>query len=308
MTQEIEILRGDLSRVFYDATKEQTEYRFGVSVTAVRNQPDTISVDFTDGSTEVYDLVVAAEGVGSATRKLVMDECVSLKYLGFYTAYFRIPKLPGAVSWARWYNAVGGLVILMRPSTAASESVCVDFRSDDRAVDRQSLDTRREMIRKALRGVGFEGARISENLDYDDDLYLGPLMQVKASRWSVGRFVLVGDAAYGPSAVTGMGTTLAITGAYVLAGELAKHTSHLAALASYAQILRPLIDKAQRLPPGVPWIAHPKTRLGISVFNAFARAAASKPVQSILRVLTPKSRSMPTEAKSDGFTLPSYEF
>lgn len=86
---------------------------------------------------------------------------------------------------------------------------------------------------------------------------------------------MVGDAAYCPTALTGMGTSLAVLGAYILAGELAKHSSTQEGLASYERVLRGYVDKAQRLAPGVPRLAYPKTALGVTCVNTFLSAAAS---------------------------------
>src|SRR5690242_18328533 len=96
-----------------------------------------------------------------------------------------------------------------------------------------------------------------------------------APRWSSGRAALVGDAAYRPSPVSGMGATLSLVGAYVLAGELSRHTTPRDAFAAYEKLMRPYVDLAQKLPPGVPWIAHPKSKLGISLLQRFLRLASN---------------------------------
>ena len=68
-----------------------------------------------------------------------------------------------------------------------------------------------------------------------------------------------------------MGTTLALVGAYNLAGALTKHTtedsiqpSDFASIFSdYESATRPLVTKAQKLPPGMPWLIHPQTSWGL---------------------------------------------
>jgi 2-polyprenyl-6-methoxyphenol hydroxylase-like FAD-dependent oxidoreductase len=76
-----------------------------------------------------------------------------------------------------------------------------------------------------------------------------------------------------------MGTSLAIVGAYVLAGELASHVHHRDAFAGYERVMRPYVAQGQDLPPGVPWIAHPRTRAGLAVMATALRVAGSKPVR-----------------------------
>lgn len=99
--------------------------------------------------------------------------------------------------------------------------------------------------------------------------------QVRADRWSSGSVVLLGDAAYCPSPVSGMGTTLAVVGAYVLAGELASHGAQGKGLGEYERIMRPWVRKVQKLPPGVPRIANPVSRSGVAILHAAIRAAGT---------------------------------
>ncbi|RZA05399.1 MAG: FAD-binding monooxygenase [Proteobacteria bacterium] len=306
-TRELEIRRGDLSRIFFDATKAATTYRFGLAVRTLHPREEGIGVELTDGTKEEYDLVISAEGVGSATRKLLMDEFVKLNYLGLWMAYFRIPKLPSDDLWARWYNAPGGRVILLRPSSRDAMSAAVDFLSDDAHGDHQPVEAQREKVKKVLSGMGWQAERISAGLSFDDDFYLGPVSQVKASRWSKGRFALVGDAAYGPSPITGKGTSLAILGAYVLAGELAANQDALAALKAYEKRLRPYVEKCQQLPPGVPRVAHPRTKLGIALLNGAAAAVGSRPVRTIRKLVASKAAPA-EEAEGKDFELPRYAF
>ena len=112
-------------------------------------------------------------------------------------------------------------------------------------------------------------------LDAAEDLYYESIGQVLAPRWSSGRVALVGDAAYCASPISGMGTSLSLVGAYVLAGELAAHVDHRDALRRYEEIMRPYVAQAQQLPPGAPRLAHPRTRVGVAAFGLGARLAAT---------------------------------
>jgi len=77
-----------------------------------------------------------------------------------------------------------------------------------------------------------------------------------------------------PSPVSGMGASLALVGAYVLAGELARHVQPQDAFVAYETRLRPYVTLAQKLPPGVPWLAHPQSRLGIALLHQVLWLAA----------------------------------
>ena len=111
---------------------------------------------------------------------------------------------------------------------------------------------------------------------------------------------LVGDAAYCSSPVSGMSTSLALTGAYVLAGELATHPRRTA-FARYDHIMRPYVEQAQKLPPGAPRIANPRGRSGLAVMNTVLRIAAN-PTVGRLGGLSSKLFTPPAEA----IDLPTY--
>lgn len=66
--------------------------------------------------------------------------------------------------------------------------------------------------------------------------------------WSKGRVALVGDAAYGPSPLSGQGSSLALVGAYVLAGELKlAQGDYTKAFAAYEQEMRAFVEKNQKI-------------------------------------------------------------
>jgi len=102
-------------------------------------------------------------------------------------------------------------------------------------------------------------------------------MQVKAEKWASpgGRISLVGDAGYCATPVSGMGTTLSLTGAYILAGEIASSPDDPKLAAErYQEKMKPLVKKAQGLPPGVPGIVYPVTEWGITFTYSILRTAA----------------------------------
>ncbi len=102
-------------------------------------------------------------------------------------------------------------------------------------------------------------------LGYRDDapyLYFDSLSQVRMSRWSNGRVAFLGDAAACASLLAGMGTSIAIIGAYTLAGELHRAAGdHGVAFDRYETAMRPFVAEAQKMATdSVQWFV-PKTRL-----------------------------------------------
>jgi 2-polyprenyl-6-methoxyphenol hydroxylase-like FAD-dependent oxidoreductase len=132
-----------------------------------------------------------------------------------------------------------------------------------------------------------------------DDFVLDSMAQVHLPAWSRGRVVLLGDAAWSPTPLTGLGTSLALVGAYVLAGELAAAGGdHAVALPRYEQALRSYVRAAQKLPPGGVRGYAPMSALDIRLRSASMRWMTRWP----LRPLIAKQF-----AKAGDIVLPAYD-
>jgi 2-polyprenyl-6-methoxyphenol hydroxylase-like FAD-dependent oxidoreductase len=274
-TKELEVLRGDLARILYDHTRDTTEYIFGNQITGLRDHGDRVTVSFASGADRDFDLVVAADGVRSRTRTLIVGDEPRIRSLDLYACYFTIPRAASDGAWARWYHAPGSRSILLRPDNVGTTRASLWFLSPPRGYERSSVAEQKALIARFYAGAGWETPRVLAGLADAEDVYLDAVSQVMAPRWSHGRAALVGDAAYCPAPVSGMGASLSLVGAYVLAGELSRHENHRDAFAAYERLLRPYVDLAQKLPPGVPRLAHPESRLGVSLLHRALRLASS---------------------------------
>lgn len=289
-TAEVEVLRGDLARIFVDATADTTEYLWGDRITGLADDGDGVDVTFEHGADRRFDLVVAADGIGSTTRALVFGDEVRIRSLGLDMTYLTVPRTDDDVDWWRWYSGVGGRSVTLRPdrhgTTRAVLTEVTGQRSTTaatagRGADRRSLEEQIDHLRTAFADTGWEAPRVLDALETADDAYYESIGQVIAPRWSIGRVALAGDAAWCASPVSGMGTTLALVGPFVLAGELAAHVDHRDGMRGYERVFRPFAEKAQKLPPGTPQLANPTSRLGVEAFRLVLRIAASKPASAI---------------------------
>lgn len=283
-TAELEILRGDLARLLVDRL-DGVETVFGDRITALDDAGDHVTVTFEHGAARDVDLVIAADGISSSTRSLVFGDEVVIRSLGLYTGWFTVPRTDDDDPWWRWYNAPGGRSATLRPDAGGTTRAALSFVSTTTGYEQRSVDDQRALLRTVFADAGWEAERVLAAMDGAADFYFERVAQVHAPRWSSGRIALTGDAAYCASPVSGMGTSLALTGAYVLAGELAAHHHHQDAFRGYERIMRPYVDQAQKLPPGVPAIAHPRTALGLAAFRAALRLGATPVVGRITRGL-----------------------
>jgi 2-polyprenyl-6-methoxyphenol hydroxylase-like FAD-dependent oxidoreductase len=300
-TGEMEIIRGDLVNILYERTKEDVAYLFGKYITEIAETEQGVNVTYSDGQQGTFDLVVAADGVRSKTRELMFGNEAELKFIGLYNVYLTIPKTPTDTNWARWYNAPGSRVLLLRPDNEGSTRASFSFLSRDKSYHKLSKAERRSFLIEKLSGAGWEAPRLSKAIEQSDDFYFDAVSQVIAPRWSKGRLAMIGDAAYCPTPISGMGTSLAILGAYILAGELSQNEDHAKAFRAFEKKLRPYVKAVQNLPPGAPWIVHPKSKWGVKVLNTIAGIFAGNFVQGLIKAFKGK------KVKKDDFPLPVYD-
>jgi 2-polyprenyl-6-methoxyphenol hydroxylase-like FAD-dependent oxidoreductase len=279
MTAELEILRGDLARLLHQRTVQDVEYVFGDQITALDDTGDAVVASFRNGRARTFDVVVVAEGLTSRTRSMVLPDA-EFTDLGLYMAYLTIERTAADNDWWRWYFARGGRQVSLRPDNHGTIRATLSFVSSVRGLEELDPTDQARILRRTFRGAGWETERVLEALDRDA-FYFDAVGQMRIPRWSHGRVGLVGDAAYCPAPVSGMGTSLSLVGAYLLAGELASTADPLRAFAGFETLMRPYVDRAQKLPPGVPAIAHPRSRAGLAALRTAVRVAGSPLVRRL---------------------------
>ncbi|MCO8274951.1 FAD-dependent monooxygenase [Actinoplanes sp. TRM 88003] len=283
-TAELEILRGALSRLLVDACPEDVDWRFGAEIVAIEQDDHGAEVTFATGR-ERFDLVVIAEGAGSATRRLVFGDEPRERELGMYVTYGTIEREPQDDNWWNFLVTPEARQISLRPDDVGTMRAMLNFRADTPVLEGLSAyETRRELCRR-FADLGWEVPRILDGFEVADDLYVEWLRQIQCPAWHRGRVVLLGDAAWCVTPIGGGGTSLALTGAYVLAAFLSRGEP-AEAFARYEEWMRPLVDDAQQLPPGVPRIAAPESWAGVQALRLGTKVAALPLVRTLAGRLT----------------------
>lgn len=297
---ELEILRGDLSRVLYDATRQDVEYVFGDSIAAMREHGDGVDVTFESGTTRRFDLVIGADGLHSGVRRLGFGpEQGFVRPLGGYTAYFTIDAPADTEGWFVMHNAPGGRAAALRPDRDGLTKAMLSFSSGPLDYDRSDVAAQRAIVAERFAGLGWRVPQLLDGMMRSRDFYLDLFGQVHSDAWSRGRLALVGDAGYSPSPLTGLGTSLAMVGAYVLAGELAAACGdHRVAFRRYEQVLRPWVRECQTLPPAAVRGYLPQTRAGIWLRNRSMHLMGTWPIRPLAERMFMKASS---------YRLPDYD-
>ncbi|MBL1077037.1 FAD-dependent monooxygenase [Nocardia sp. 2] len=246
---EIEILRGDLSRVLYEDTRAGVEYIFGDRVVELTQDADGVDVVFASGDRRRFELVVGADGLHSGLRAMVFgphEEFV--RHLGLVLAFYTVPNEFGLDRWLIDHQAVGRSAGL-RPIRDATQAMAIfSFAAGDFEVDHRDVEAQKRLLRERMEGMGWLTPRILAHLADTPDFYLDQVAQVVMDSWSSGRVALLGDAAFSSSPMSGQGTGLALVGAYLLAGELAAAGwDPKVGFAAYEERMRSFVEANQEI-------------------------------------------------------------
>ncbi|MEV4107080.1 FAD-dependent monooxygenase [Nonomuraea sp. NPDC049695] len=268
---DIEILRGDLVRILYDATKDHTEYIFGDSITSLTEDDHGVTVAFERTPPRQFDLVIGADGLHSNTRRLTFGpEEQFVKHLGLYCAIFTTSNYLGLDHTGHAYRT-GGKVVMLHSSRHNAEARAVFyFSSPELDLNRRDVSRQQAVLAEQYTGNGWQSDRLLNEMRHAPDFYFDSVGQVHMDAWTRGRVALVGDAAYCPSSLSGMGSGLALVGAYVLAGELAAaQGDHRVAFARYEEEMREYAVGCQKMGDGVAGLMVPGSRFVAGLLNRY---------------------------------------
>jgi 2-polyprenyl-6-methoxyphenol hydroxylase-like FAD-dependent oxidoreductase len=246
---ELEIFWGDLARIVHEAVRDDVDFRFGVRVTALADHGDQVDATFSDGSTGNYDLVVGADGLHSAVRHLVFGpEEQYVTQLGQVFGFFDIENRQRLDHRGMACTLPGRTAVLQ--ATDPDKPARASFYLTDRAphFDHRDTEGNKRLFAERFTGMGWLVPALLDGLAQAQEVYFDSIAQVHLDSYARGRMCLIGDAAWCSSPRSGMGTSLAAVGAYVLAHELrSAQGDHAAAFARYQRQLAPYVARCQKL-------------------------------------------------------------
>jgi 2-polyprenyl-6-methoxyphenol hydroxylase-like FAD-dependent oxidoreductase len=245
---EVEIHWGTLTRILYEAVRDDVSYRFGVRITAIDDDGRRAGVTFSDGSTGDYDLVIGADGLHSATRRLVFGpEDQYVTQLGQCFGFFDIENHLRLDHCGMAHIDSGRSAALqgIEPDKPARASF---FLTDPHlAFDYRDTEGNKRLFAQRYAGMGWEVPHLLDGLADAEEVYFDSIAQVHLSSYAHGRICLTGDAAWCASPRSGMGTTLAMVGAYVLAHELHRAgDDYTSAFSHYQRLMEPYVARCQK--------------------------------------------------------------
>ncbi len=271
----VTIARSDLSRLIFSQIEGSAEILFGDTITELHEEADGMRVAFEHAHERRFDLVIGADGLHSNLRRLVFGPQDRFeKRLGYTVAAFEVPGYRP--------RDEGVYVVYGHPGQHIGRFALHDdrtlflfiFADDlDRPSDPRDITAQRAIVRERFPGKAWECEKILAALDQSSDLYFDRVSQIRMENWSQGRVALIGDAAFCVSLMAGQGSALAMTSAYVLAGELARAGGrHDEAFHRYETRLRPFLATKQKGAERFAKAFVPRTRWGVFVRNQVLKA------------------------------------
>jgi 2-polyprenyl-6-methoxyphenol hydroxylase-like FAD-dependent oxidoreductase len=271
---DIEIERDKFVGVLMTKLKNDIEFMFNNSITALNETPNDIIATFKDGSQHTFDLVFGCDGIHSGVRKIWFGH--EAEYSHFLGAYFSITivnKLLIKQKTMQLYNVPGKAITLNAYNNKTDIIFCF-LAEKEMVYDYKDEALQRAIIAKQFAGQSWRTAELLKAMQQADNFYFDKFCQIKMPSWTKGRVALVGDAGYCASPAAGMGASLSVKGAATVADALQKHDGNFElAFQDYNQHLRPFIEEVQaKVERNVRDNFIPKTEEAIRKRNAETKA------------------------------------
>lgn len=261
---DIEIRRDDLVDILYERLpKEEIKFYFENRIVDLFQGNEQIEATFKCGQKEHFVFVFGADGIHSGVRKLSFGS--EKQYSRFFGEYYALLETPAielhSQKIASMYNEPGKMATIY-PFKDSVGAMLV-FKSPQLNWDYRNRAQHKEILKENFKSKKWRIPELMEAVTNSSDLFFDEVTQIHMPTWSKGRIALVGDAAYAASFHTGMGSSLAMEGAYILAKELHSNENHKNAFDHYYKMYNPYTEKMQtRITRGLNYLV-PETEKGI---------------------------------------------
>ncbi|AXE82160.1 FAD-dependent monooxygenase [Streptomyces atratus] len=276
--RDIEVRRGDLTDALHTAVRDDVEFLFNDAVETLDQSGHGVDVTFRGGSRRTFDMVFGADGLHSRTREFLFGpEAQFHRYLGYCFAGFTMRNTFGLSHELMMWNTPGRAAALYAVEDNDEVHAFLNFAHPEPPFDAfRNPEAQRDLVATVFADAEWEVPGMLAAMRDADDLFFDGVSQIRMPRWSSGRVALVGDAAYSPSFLTGQGSSLALVGAYMLAGSLADR-DHTAGFAAYERNTREFVTLNQELVGEGDAALFPTTARALEQRNAILRNLGAMP-------------------------------
>jgi 2-polyprenyl-6-methoxyphenol hydroxylase-like FAD-dependent oxidoreductase len=234
-------------------------------------------VTFERAAPRTFDLVIGADGLHSNVRSLAFGPESDFTHdMGAYISIFGTTQREDLDGWQLMHTEPGRTAGIYPVPGGRAKGMFV-FASPPVEHDRRDDRRQRELVADHFAGMGWEAPRLLADMRQAPDFYFDRLCQIRMDSWSRGRIGLLGDAPFCASPMAGNGTSMALVGAYVLAGELASAPDHRAAFRRYEERMREYVARCQKFALGGIDGLLPRSRMFIRMRDLTLRVVPHLP-------------------------------
>jgi 2-polyprenyl-6-methoxyphenol hydroxylase-like FAD-dependent oxidoreductase len=214
----IGINRADLHLILYDAVKDKVDVRFKQTITSITNTADKVEVVLDNGSTETYDVLIGADGIHSTVRHMVFGDGFE-RYFNIAYMSFLTPNIFGIEAANHDMFGDGRMVSI---GGYSKDDVGAFFLYKAAPGEQLTPEQRKARLLELFGGFKWKVVDVIKAVK-PETIFHDDLVQIQMPAWSKDRVVLIGDAAYCLSPLSGKGTSMAIFAAHYLAAQLAQY-------------------------------------------------------------------------------------
>jgi 2-polyprenyl-6-methoxyphenol hydroxylase-like FAD-dependent oxidoreductase len=227
------IMRPTLGQILADRVRASgTEIKLGCSYESFEETATGVSVSFTDGSHDTYDLVIAADGLLSKTRNKIFPDAPSPAYSGQGVWRAVLPRPEDCTGTEMWVGPHLKAGINPMSKDQVYLFLTADSKERLRYKPEEELDVLKGLLKDNFTAPAVH--TLADQMDENSQVHYRPLDSLLVPLpWHKGRFVLIGDTVHGTIPHLASGACIGIEDAIVLAEELKQATELSAALEAF---------------------------------------------------------------------------
>jgi FAD-dependent urate hydroxylase len=247
--------RSDLHDVLA-SHRQPVPIRMDLAVQRLSEDDNTVTVEFSDATTDRYDLVIGADGVHSTTRQRTAGTR-AVRPVG-QRAWRFVTQCPPEVK--TWTVMLGRDVTFLAVPIGRGQVYCYCDAPADGTPEPQGGEVTGRLA-ELLSGFAAPVPAILDALGPDGAVHVAPIEEVILDPWSYGSVLLIGDAAHATSPNMAEGAAMALEDGLVLAECLASERGIAQAMARFQARRRPRTqwvlaqthrrDRTRNLPPAL---------------------------------------------------------
>ncbi|MBS1577586.1 MAG: FAD-dependent monooxygenase [Bacteroidetes bacterium] len=263
------ILRSDLAKIIFNSLDNDIEVIFGNTITNIEQDDEKVTVTLQNGIKRNFDLLVGADGLHSNVRNLVFGKEILFEtYCGYYTSSYTINNFSIGNNAFSMYNIPYKQAAIYSNKKNQTTTFFIFSSPHKLSYQHHDIDQQKQILKAEFEDCGWKCPQLISAIDLTTDFYFDSVSQIKMEPWSQGRITLIGDACYCPSLLSGKGSTLAMAGAYILAGELKQADgNYQKAFKQYELLFKPFMEKKQKAAQFFAKSFIPKSNFGIWIRN-----------------------------------------